>query len=121
MCWLFAIRMNIESFPKIVFCNFSSVPYLLNMAIIFTAAGYQYCERCITKTVMLNLHNTKDRIFQSDRMYATLPLRHGRVHVDSAGLRPEPHRRQHRTHLLDLRKRDLILTRDLGNAVDNLG
>jgi len=54
-------------------------------------------------------------------MDASLPLSHGRVDVDGPGLRPEPHRRQDRAHLLYLRKGDFVLAGNFGHAVDDLG
>ena len=42
-------------------------------------------------------------------MDAALPLRHGAVHVDGAGLGAQPHGGHHTRHLLHLRVRDLVV------------
>ena len=51
-----------------------------------------------------NLHDAEYGVLEPDGVDASLPLAHRRVHVHGPGLRAQPHRRQHRGHLLNLKQ-----------------
>ena len=54
-------------------------------------------------------------------MNATLPLGNSWMYINRAWLRAEPHCWQNRAHLLDLGKSNFVLSRNLADAIFDLG